>query len=72
MQLHKLVYAIAVAAILHYWWHKAGKPDFGTVSLYALVVFWLLGVRLWWAVRDRYVRVSHPASAACKKSVTDS
>ena len=72
VQLHKLVYAIAVAAILHYWWHKAGKNDFGTVSLYALVVFWLLGVRLWWAVRDRYVRASHPASAACKKSVTDS
>lgn len=51
-QLHKLVYLIAVAAILHYWWHKAGKNDFGTVSIYAGVVTWLLGIRLWWAWRD--------------------
>lgn len=70
-QLHKLVYAIAVAAILHYWWHKAGKNDFGTVSLYALIVLWLLGVRLWWAVRDRYDKVRPAASAVRKKSVTD-
>ncbi len=41
--LHKLVYAIAVLAILHYWWHKAGKNDFGEVSIYAAVVFMLLG-----------------------------
>ena len=52
-QLHKLVYLIAVAVILHYWWHKAGKNDFGTVSIYAAVVAWLLGIRLWWAVRER-------------------
>ena len=52
VQLHRLVYLIAVAAILHYWWHKAGKNDFGTVSIYAGVVTWLLGIRLWWAWRD--------------------
>ena len=52
-QLHKLVYLIAVAAILHYWWHKAGKNDFGTVSFYAAVVAWLLGVRVWWVMKDR-------------------
>lgn len=45
-RLHKLVYAIAVAAILHYWWHKAGKNDFGEVSIYAAIVGGLLGVRL--------------------------
>lgn len=53
-QLHRLVYLIAVAAILHYWWHKAGKNDFGTVSIYAAVVAWLLGIRVWWAVRARH------------------
>ena len=42
------------AAILHYWWHKAGKNDFGTVSWYAAGVAWLLGIRLWWAVRGRH------------------
>ena len=53
VQLHRLVYLIAVAAILHYWWHKAGKNDFGEVGIYAAVVAWLLGIRLWWAVRDQ-------------------
>lgn len=50
-RLHRLVYPIAVAAILHYWWHKAGKNDFGTVGIYAAVVGGLLGIRLWWALR---------------------
>ncbi len=49
--LHRAVYAIAVLAILHYWWHKAGKNDFGEVSIYAAVVFVLLGMRVWWRVR---------------------
>ena len=52
-QLHKLVYLIAVAAILHYWWHKSGKNDFGTAGIYAAVVTWLLGIRVWWALKDR-------------------
>ena len=56
VQLHKLVYLIAIAAILHYWWHKAGKNDFGTVGIYAGVVTWLLGIRLWWAWRDVWRR----------------
>jgi len=49
--LHKSVYAIAVLAILHYWWHKAGKHDFAEASVYAAVVFVLLGMRLWWRWR---------------------
>lgn len=47
-RLHRSIYAIAVLAILHYWWHKAGKNDFGEVSIYAAVVATLLGARLWW------------------------
>ncbi|WP_050983079.1 protein-methionine-sulfoxide reductase heme-binding subunit MsrQ [Cupriavidus basilensis] len=46
--LHRSVYAVAALAILHYWWHKAGKHDFGTVSIYAAVVFGLLAMRVWW------------------------
>lgn len=53
VRLHRLVYLIAIAAILHYWWHKAGKNDFGTVSIYATVVATLLGMRLWWAGKAR-------------------
>jgi len=45
-RLHRLVYLIAPLAILHYWWHKAGKNDFGTVSIFAAVVAMLLAVRL--------------------------
>jgi sulfoxide reductase heme-binding subunit YedZ len=44
--LHKLIYAIACAAILHYWWHKAGKNDLSTVSIYAGVVLLLLSFRI--------------------------
>lgn len=46
--LHRSIYAVAPLAILHYWWHKAGKNDFGEVSIYAAVVAALLGARLWW------------------------
>lgn len=44
--LHRLVYAIALAAILHYWWHKAGKNDFFEPTAYALVIGVLLGARV--------------------------
>ena len=44
--LHKLVYLIACTAILHYWWHKAGKNDLGTVSIYGAVIFLLLICRV--------------------------
>jgi sulfoxide reductase heme-binding subunit YedZ len=44
--LHKLVYLIACTAIVHYWWHKAGKNDLETVSIYGGVIFLLLLFRL--------------------------
>jgi sulfoxide reductase heme-binding subunit YedZ len=44
--LHKLIYVIAVTAILHYWWHKAGKNDFQTVSIYVGVIALLLMFRI--------------------------
>lgn len=44
--LHKLVYLIACTAILHYWWHKAGKNDFETVAVYGVIIALLLLYRL--------------------------
>jgi sulfoxide reductase heme-binding subunit YedZ len=44
--LHKLVYVIACTAIFHYWWHKAGKNDLGTVSIYAALIILLLACRI--------------------------
>lgn len=71
VQLHRLVYLIAVAAILHYLWNKAGKNDFAEVSLYAGAVTWLLGVRLWWAWRDSRKRIARSGTSrpAAKSTV---
>lgn len=44
--LHKLVYVIACTAIIHYWWHKAGKNDLETVFIYAAILFVLILSRL--------------------------
>ena len=43
--LHKTVYGIALAALLHFFWVKAGKNDFAEVAVYALVILGLLGWR---------------------------
>jgi methionine sulfoxide reductase heme-binding subunit len=48
-QLHRLIYPIAVLAILHYWWIKAGKNDLEQPLVWAIVVALLLGLRLWWS-----------------------
>jgi sulfoxide reductase heme-binding subunit YedZ len=46
MQLHRVVYPIAATVVLHYWWHKAGKNDFDTVTIYAIVLLLLLSCRI--------------------------
>jgi sulfoxide reductase heme-binding subunit YedZ len=44
--LHRAVYAIGLLAVLHYWWHKAGKNDFAQPLIYASVLALLLGWRV--------------------------
>jgi sulfoxide reductase heme-binding subunit YedZ len=44
--LHRLVYAVAPLAILHFTWMRAGKNDFAEVAVYAGVLGLLLGWRL--------------------------
>ena len=46
MQLHLIIYLIAATVVLHYWWHKAGKNDFDTVTIYAIVLLLLLCCRI--------------------------
>jgi sulfoxide reductase heme-binding subunit YedZ len=46
IQLHRIVYLIAATVVLHYWWHKAGKNDFNTVTIYAIVLLLLLCCRI--------------------------
>jgi len=44
--LHRLVYAVAGLAILHFSWMRAGKNDFAEVAVYAALMALLLGWRL--------------------------
>lgn len=48
-RLHKLIYAIAPLAILHYWWMKAGKHNFEQPIVWGCVVALLLGLRAVWS-----------------------
>lgn len=50
-QLHKLVYAIGVLAVLHFWWLV--KSDIREPLLYAAILAVLLGWRAWKAVSRR-------------------
>ena len=50
-QLHKLVYAIGVLAVLHFWWLV--KSDIREPLLYAGILAALLGWRLWKSLNRR-------------------
>ena len=52
-RLHKAVYAIVLLGLLHFFWMRAGKNDFGEWAIYAAVVAVLLGWRLLQASRRR-------------------
>jgi methionine sulfoxide reductase heme-binding subunit len=56
--LHRLVYLVAGLAILHFFWMRSGKNDFGEVAAYALVLALLLGWRGWQFLYKK--RVSRP------------
>jgi sulfoxide reductase heme-binding subunit YedZ len=45
-RLHRSVYAIAVLAVLHFFWMRAGKSDFAEVWVYAVLLFVLLAWRV--------------------------
>ncbi len=45
--LHRLVYALPVFALLHFYWMRAGKNNFDEVWIYAFVLGSLLTYRLW-------------------------
>lgn len=47
-RLHRLVHAVALLGLLHFFWMRSGKNDFGEVAVYAAVIAVLLG---WRAVR---------------------
>ncbi len=63
-RLHKLIYAIALLALLHFFWMKAGKNDFAEWSIYAGVLGFLLGWRALRAWRARPAAAAGPAPTA--------
>ena len=54
-RLHQAVYAIVLLGLLHFFWMRAGKNDFGEWTVYAVVVAVLLGWRVRQALRRRAV-----------------
>ena len=53
--LHKLIYPIAVLAILHFWWMKAGKHDLILPKIYGVIVVLLAWRVIVW-LRSRITR----------------
>ncbi len=58
-RLHQAVYGIALLGLLHFFWMRAGKNDFGEWSIYAALLAVLLGWRLRRALQRR--RATGPA-----------
>jgi len=46
--LHRLIYLIVPAGVLHYYWMKAGKHDLSQPLMFAVLVGVLLLMRVWW------------------------
>jgi sulfoxide reductase heme-binding subunit YedZ len=44
--LHRLIYAIALLGILHFYWERSTKHNLAEVSVYALILAVLLGWRV--------------------------
>jgi sulfoxide reductase heme-binding subunit YedZ len=62
-RLHKLVYAVGVLAVLHFWWLV--KSDIREPALYAGILAVLLGWRAWKALAARRkAALSRPRTAA--------
>jgi methionine sulfoxide reductase heme-binding subunit len=59
-QLHRLIYAIVLLGLLHFFWMRSAKNNFAEVAVYAAIVAVLLGWRLWVARRTRIKATTAP------------
>lgn len=62
--LHRVVYAVAALAVLHFYWMRAGKRDFAEVAVYGVILALLLG----WRVLDRWRRARTDRQAAPRRA----
>ena len=53
--LHRLIYAVALLAILHFFWMRSAKHNYAEVAVYAAILAVLLGWRLLAHLRHRPV-----------------
>lgn len=67
--LHRTVYAVAGLAVLHFFWMRAGKNNFGEVAIYAAILGALLGWRLWHRLQKRSAA---PAGSAARRTAAGS
>lgn len=58
--LHRSIYAIAIMAVVHYWWLV--KADVLMPLIYTLVLAALLGARGWWRELERRRQLAAPAA----------
>lgn len=57
--LHRAVYAVAVLAVLHFWWMRSGKKNGQEVLVYGGILLFLLGWRLIRSSSGRVLRKMH-------------
>jgi sulfoxide reductase heme-binding subunit YedZ len=66
--LHKLVYGTAVLGLLHFFWMRAAKQNFGEWSIYAAIMAVLLGWRVWKRLsKPKAVRLTASSPAATRR-----
>lgn len=54
-RLHRLVYIVAIFALIHFWWMRAGKQNFGEPILFSLMILLLLAERIFRPIQ-RWIR----------------
>ena len=57
-RLHRLAYVVAPLALLHFFWMRSAKHNFGEVAVYAAIVALLLGWRVWKSLQGRPARAA--------------
>jgi sulfoxide reductase heme-binding subunit YedZ len=62
--LHRLVYAIPLLGLLHFFWMRSAKNDFAEVAVYAAIVVVLFGWRLRERLRPARLRAGGAPSAS--------
>lgn len=61
--LHKLVYPIVLLGLLHFFWMRAAKHNFGEWAIYAVIVVLLLGWRLRKPVRGYFMKLGSQSAS---------